>query len=162
METATGLLKIMLENGWKLWNTGCSTQHLDNNEENNEEVKRHIDFLCNTLSEYDQIEIKQVKEQLFDLSVKNLKSNTLKYRENWYLFDYKGRPLCAIPNKYAGYDFCQFVKDKYGIYLQYDNYFESTQERSLNNWVVLYSVRNDENKLREMLKLFNLSEEVTQ
>ncbi|MBQ9725370.1 MAG: hypothetical protein IJV56_08570 [Neisseriaceae bacterium] len=161
MQTATELLKIMLESGCKLWNTGCATQYFDNNEENNEEIKKHIDFLCDKLSEYDQIEIKQIKEQLFDLAVENLKNNTLKYRENWYLFDYKGKPLCAIPNKWAGFEFCEFVEEKYGIYLQYDNYFESTQERSLNHWVELYSVRNDEEKLREMLKLFHLSEEVS-
>ena len=92
------------------------------------------------------------------MAVENITKNTLQYRENWYLFDYKGKPLCAIPHKWSGVEFCDFVEEKYGIYLQYDNYFEDKTERSLNRWVGLYSVRNDEKKLREMLKQFSVSE----
>ena len=159
MQTATELLKIMLESGWNLRKRDIP-HFRDDNEENRQEIKEQVDFLCNFLSDehYDNISVEEIKKQLFDLAVENITKNTLQYRENWYLFDYKGKPLCAIPHKWSGVEFCDFVEEKYGIYLQYDNYFEDKTERSLNRWVGLYSVRNDEKKLREMLKQFSVSE----
>lgn len=159
METATGLLKIMLENGWNL-RLKDTNQFLDNNEKNKQEIKKQVDFLCQILSsEYcDNIPIEEVKEQIFDLAVENITKNTLKYRENLYLFDYKGRPICAIPSKYEGWSMCDYLKYKHGIYLSYGNYFESTKKRSLKRWEKLLQIKDNPIKLKRRILFYRLTE----
>ena len=155
MQTATELLKIMLESGWNL-RLKNNNQFLENNDKNNQRIKDSVAYLCEYLSKenFDNLPLEEIKNQLFDLAVENIQQNSFRHRENWYLFDMKGRPICAIPNEWDGLAFCDLVKMQHGIYLGYGNYFESTKERSLKRWEELRKVQNNKNKLKRKILLY--------
>ena len=158
MYTATDLLKIMLESGWNL-RLQSSNQFIDNNEENNKDIEERVKYLCHLLAqdEYDHLPFDEVKEKIFDLAVKNIKQNVFKHRENWYLFDYKGRPICAIPNKFEGLAFCNSVEIRHGIYLGFGNYFESTKQHSLKRWEKLVQTMDNPSKLKRRIWFYRLT-----
>lgn len=153
METATGLLKIMLENGWNLRKKDFYLGYCDRDKETIEdEIKRQVDCLCDMLSHYDEMPVEEVEKQIADIVLKHIKDNTLKnFNNNLFLFDYKGKPICAVPDWVTGKWFCDFVKREHGIYLQFAHYFESQKERSLNEWGQLYMLSNDPLKLKEKI-----------
>ncbi|MBP5788652.1 MAG: hypothetical protein J6W29_00260 [Neisseriaceae bacterium] len=90
------------------------------------------------------------------LAFDNLTANLTSFPENWFLFDIKGNPICAVPNQELGMAFCEEVKQQHGIVLQCFNAFERFIPKSFKEWERLNRVKDNRLFLRIKIALCKL------
>lgn len=167
-KTMVDLLQDLLQNGWQLHlrygehGTMLSRSH--------EELRQIAVYSANELVriiayfEEDDLQTeKQLSSELYSylqknrridlftlyhLAVENLTANLTHFPENWFLFDIKGNPICAVPNKELGMAFCEEVKQQHGIVLQCFNAFERFIPKSFKEWEKLNRVKDNRLFLR--------------
>ncbi|MBR5941468.1 MAG: hypothetical protein IKZ88_09460 [Neisseriaceae bacterium] len=164
--SVAGFLNDLLQNGWQLHlryyehRTMLSRTH----EELRTTATIVANNLCRAANEIDSNELeerlqnvprelcKQYRQELltnsftlYHLANKSLITNLTSFPENWFLFDIKGNPICAVHNKELGIAFCEEMKQKHGIVLQCFNAFERFTAKSFKEWERLN--RNKDNRL---------------
>ena len=166
--SVAGFLNNLLRNGWQLHlrydehgamlnRSHTELQQIAVHSAN--ELVRIIDYF-----EEDDLQIKkqQLKNHradlftLYHLAVENLTANLTSFPENWFLFDIKGNPICAVPNKELGMAFCEEVKQQHGIVLQCFNAFERFIPKSFKEWEKLNRVKDNRLFLRIEIALCKL------
>ncbi|MBQ9214303.1 MAG: hypothetical protein IJ150_10255 [Bacteroidales bacterium] len=144
IENTMDLCKHLLKNDWQL--------HLKHDEDilmlesSHTELEEIADsaavYMCEMFALLEQTDIQSIKEQLFDLIKQNLKQQFTSHPENWFLFDWLGKPICAVPDKKTGINFCKELEQKHNIILQCFNAFELPVSNSFKLWNWLKKSRN--------------------
>lgn len=166
--SVAGFLNDLLQNGWQLHlryyehGTMLSRSH----EELREIAVYSVNELVRIIAYFEEDDLRIEKQlpselysylqknrridllTLYHLAVENLTANLTRFPENWFLFDMKGNPICAVPNKELGMAFCEEMKQKHGIILQCFNAFERFTAKSFNEWERLNRVKDNRLFLR--------------
>ena len=143
--SVAGFLNELLQNSWQLHlreyehhtMLSCSHSKLG-------KIAEHCaNELCCIIAYFEECDEQQIIEQVFDLAKNNLQRTLTRFPENWFLFDIKGNPICAVPNKELGAAFSEEMKQKHGVILQCFNAFERFVPKSFKEWERLNRVKDN-------------------